>query len=63
MAYFGNKISALASKAGADGALRRIISGKKNAFHVSRTECKERTKRENGGGFDNWLLIFEGREL
>ena len=52
MANFGNKIPALASKAGADGALRRIISGKKNSFHVSMTECKERTKRGKGGGFD-----------
>jgi len=52
MANFGNKIRTLASKAGADGAQRRIISGKKNPFHASRTECKERTKLENSGGFD-----------
>jgi hypothetical protein len=34
MANFGNKISALAGKAGTDGALRRIISGKKRDFLV-----------------------------
>jgi len=33
MANFGNKISALASKAGADGAQRRIKAGKKNFLH------------------------------
>jgi hypothetical protein len=50
------KISALAGKAGTDGALRRIISGKKNSFHASKTVCKERIERGKGGGLH--LLFF-----
>jgi hypothetical protein len=58
MANFGNKISALAGKAGTDGALRRIISGKKNSFNVSKTECKERIERGKGGGLHFFFAGF-----
>jgi hypothetical protein len=39
-----------------DATERRIISGKKNSFHASKTECKERIERGKGGGLH--LLFF-----